>query len=108
MSTRNLTFPKGCASKLIPKFVGPYRVLSALPGTSNYKLELPAELAKWHVHNCFHVNLLKPHVASDNALFPNRTYPDPYDFGTPDNTEWHVKEIMAHCWKGHKIEFLVK
>jgi len=105
---RNLTFPKECARKLIPKFVGLYRVLSALLETSNYELELPTELTKQHVHNHFHVNLLKPHIASNDALFPNRTYPDPYDFCAPDNAEWYVDEIMAHCWKGHKIEFLVK
>jgi hypothetical protein len=97
LSMRNLTFPKRCASKLVPKFVRPYRVLSALPGTSNYKLELPTELTKWHVHNHFHVNLLKPHVASNDALFPNRSYLNPYDFSTPDNAEWYVKEITAHC-----------
>jgi len=97
LSMRNLTFPKECASKLVPKFVGPYRVLSALPGTSNYELELPTELTKQRVHNHFHVNLLKPHVASNDALFPNRTYPNPYDFSAPDNAKWYVKEITAHC-----------
>jgi hypothetical protein len=105
---RNLTFPKECASKLVLKFVEPYKVLSALSGTSNYKLELPTEFTKWCVHNHFHVNLLKPHVASNDALFPNKTYSDPYDFGAPDNAKWYVEEITAHCWKGHKIEFLVK
>jgi hypothetical protein len=52
--------------------------------------------------------LLRPHEANDNALFPNRHYPDAYDFGAPDDTEWFVEEIMAHRWKGHDIEFEVK
>jgi len=45
LSTKNLTMPKGHASKLLPKFVGPYKVLQSYPDTSNYELELPAELA---------------------------------------------------------------
>ena len=108
LSMKNLAFPKGRAGKLISKFVGPYKVLSANPKTSNYDLELPAELAKRRIHNCFHVNLLRPHVPSDDTLFPNRTYPDAYDFGAPDNTKWFVDEILAHRWKGHQVEFLVK
>jgi hypothetical protein len=41
LSTKNLTMPKGRTSKLLPKFVGPYKVLQANPESSNYELELP-------------------------------------------------------------------
>jgi hypothetical protein len=40
LSTKNLTMPKGHASKLLPKFIGPYKVLRANPESSNYELEL--------------------------------------------------------------------
>ena len=69
---------------------------------------ITAELVHRRLCPCFHVGLLRPHHANDDALFPNRHYPDPYDFGAPDDAEWYVKEIMAHRWKGHVIEFEVK
>jgi len=46
LATKNLSLPKGQASKLMPKYVGPYKVLQAYPETSNYMLELPNELVK--------------------------------------------------------------
>jgi len=33
--------PKGRASKLVPKYMGPYKITKAIPSTSNYELELP-------------------------------------------------------------------
>jgi len=44
LSTKNLNLPKGRARKLCPKFVGPYKVITAHPEVSNYTLELPAAL----------------------------------------------------------------
>ena len=108
LSTKNLAMPKGRASKLVPKFVGPYKITKALPSTSNYTLELPEELAKRQVHLKFHVSLLRPHYPNDDVLFPNRMKAEPYDFGTPEDAEWYVNEIVRHCWKGRNIEFLVK
>jgi len=46
LSTKNLSLPKGQASKLMPKYVGPYKVLQAYPETSNYTLELLNELVR--------------------------------------------------------------
>jgi hypothetical protein len=100
--------PKARASKLVPKFIGPYRVLKTYSETSNYDLELPAELARRRLHNKFHVGLLRPHYPNDDSLFPNRKSLDPYDFGTPDAAKWIVEEIMVHRWKGCAIEFKVK
>jgi hypothetical protein len=108
LSTKNLSMPKGRASKLLPKFVGPYKVLRSIPEKSNYELELLYELARRRVHNVFHVSLLRPHYANDDVLFPNRRYPDPYDFGAPDGAEWYVEEITAHRWKGRALELQVK
>ncbi|GJR02054.1 putative reverse transcriptase domain-containing protein [Tanacetum coccineum] len=42
--------------KLIPRYVGPFKVLERI-GTIAYKLELPQELSR--VHNTFHVSNLK-------------------------------------------------
>jgi hypothetical protein len=108
LSTKNLAMPKGRASKLVPKYVGPYKVVKAMPSTSNYVLELPPELVRRRVHPRFHVGLLRPHYPNDDALFPNRKKAEPYDFGAPENAEWYVDEIVGHRWKARSLEFLVK
>jgi len=46
LSTKNIAMPKGRASKLVLKYVGPYKITKAIPSTSNYELELPMELVK--------------------------------------------------------------
>ena len=108
LSTKNITMPKDRASKLVPKYIGLYRVVKAIPEISNYVLELPAELTKRRIHPRFHVSLLRPHYPNDDALFPNRERAEPYNFGTPDDAEWFVDEIVGHRWKGRNVEFLVK
>ncbi|KAF8957871.1 hypothetical protein BDZ97DRAFT_1598194, partial [Flammula alnicola] len=64
--------------------------------TSNYTLDLPPVLQKRRIKNTFHVALLKPYFASSDALFPNRITPEPYDFGSGDDQEWYVNEIIGH------------
>jgi hypothetical protein len=108
LSTKTLALPKGQASKLLPKFIGPYKVLHALLKSSNYELELPEELKCRQIHPRFHVSLLRQHHPNNDALFPNRHTPEVYNFGAPDDTEWYVEEIMAHRWVDHNIQFEVE
>ena len=108
LSTKHVAMPKGRASKLVPKFVGPYKVMKAIPSSSNYVLELPPELAKRRICPKFHVSLLRPHHANDDVLFPNRKKADAYNFGAPEGAKWYVDEIVSHCWFGRNIEFLVR
>jgi len=108
LSTKNLNMPKGRAAKLCPKYIGPYKVEKADPTTSNYTLELPKPLQERRIHPKFHVSLLKPHYPSSDSAFPNRLQPEPYDFGTNDDHEWFVDEIIGHRWKGKKIEYEVR
>jgi hypothetical protein len=44
VSSADLSLPKGCASKLLPKYVSPFKVLDAQQSTSSYKVELPDQL----------------------------------------------------------------
>jgi transposase InsO family protein len=44
LSTDNLNLPKGWTKKLLPKFIGPYKVIAAKPSMSNYTLDLPEDL----------------------------------------------------------------
>jgi hypothetical protein len=108
VSTRNMNLPKGRASKLLPKFIGPYPIVEVNPETSNYRVGLPTELAKRGIHNNFHVNLLRKHHASDDSLFPMRSVAEPYDFGEPSTVEWLVDEIISHHWDGRKLMLQVR
>ena len=43
LSTKNLALSKGQARKLMPRFLGPYKVLKAMNDSSNVTLELPPD-----------------------------------------------------------------
>jgi hypothetical protein len=103
LSSKNLSIPAGWARKLVPKFIGPFRVLKANAGTSTYTLDLSDELKKHKVHLTFHVSLLRPHLASTNSLFPNWEGFDDVALNAPPETEWFVDEITSHFWddSGH-------
>ena len=85
--------PKGRANKLVPKYVGLYKITKAIPLTFNYELELPMELIKRQIHNRFHMSLLRPHNPNDNVLFPSRRKVQPYDFGALDESELLGKHL---------------
>jgi len=108
LSTKNLNLPKGKARKLCPKFVGPWKVTKAWPKTSTYELELSTALRERHIHPKFHVSLLRPYNASNDALFPNQMQPEPYNFGALDNQEWFVDEILGHHWDGRDLNLEVR
>jgi len=108
LSTKNLNLPKERARKLCPKFVGLWKVIKAWPETSMYELELPTALRERRIHPKFHVSLLWPYNASNDTLFPNWIQPEPYDFGTDDNQEWFVDEILGHHWDGRDLELEVR
>ena len=44
LSTENLALPKGRARKLMPKYIGPYKVTKCYPTKSRYNLDLPTKL----------------------------------------------------------------
>ena len=44
LSTQNLNLPKSRARKLMPKFIGPYKVMKSHPEISRDTLDLPPEL----------------------------------------------------------------
>lgn len=109
LSTKNLKIAKSRARKLCPKYIGPYRVLEAYPKTSTYTLQLPTALQTRRINPTFHASLLRPYYPSDDALFPNRAHPEPYDFGAADDQEWFVDDILGHRWTpdGH-LEYEIR
>ncbi len=44
LATANLSLPKGRARKLMPRFIGPYKIVGANTAASAYTLELPLDL----------------------------------------------------------------
>ena len=108
LSTKNLKLPKGRARKLLPKFLGPYKIAKAHPEASAYQLELPDELKARGIFPKFHASLLRPYTPNDDSLFPHRDPKAFYDYGMPDETEWLVDDIISHQWDGPRIFFLVK
>jgi hypothetical protein len=111
LSTANLSLPKGRASKLLPRYVGPYTILEADPSVSRYKLDLPAALTARKIHPVFHVSLLRPYYPNDPELFPRRDSQHEFDFGLPDDREWLVEEVTSHVWEGrgkNTIKFMIK
>jgi hypothetical protein len=94
LSTKNISFPKGLARKLVPKFIGPYKILKDY-GNGSFQLDLPPHLKKRGVHNVFHSSLLRIHVPNDDRLFPGRM--DTQVLTTDDaGEEWTVDKILSH------------
>jgi hypothetical protein len=62
LSTKNLRMRAedlGSAVKLMPKYVGPFKVTDRI-GTQAYRLDLPDT---YTVHNVFHTSLLRPYTS---------------------------------------------
>jgi hypothetical protein len=108
LATENLNLPKGRARKLMPKFIGPYKILKSEATTSNYILELPEELQHRGIHPKFHVSRMRPHVCNDDVLFPHREVKVFYDFRLDQADEWLVDSISGHQWDSSHIEFEVR
>ena len=108
LSTKNLSIPKGRARKLVPKYIGPFKVLDAYPETSTYKLKLSNDLKKRRIHPVYHSSLLRKHEPNDEAIFPRHDAKAFYDLGVDDDQEWLVEEILDHRWCGRRVEFSVR
>ena len=81
-----------------PKYIRLYKVVEVHTAASTVRLELPPELTAWRVHPTFHVSLVRAHVPNNNKRFPCRDTATGYDFGTTDEPEWFINEILAHRW----------
>jgi hypothetical protein len=109
LSTKNLALPRGHAKKLLPKYIGPYKIVQAHNNTYTVKLELPVELESRQISPTFHSSLIRPHIGNNDELFPKRDMKSHYVFGEVDNQEWFVDKIIVHQWVDDKIlEFQVR
>ena len=58
LSSQNLTLPKGRVRKLVPKYIGPYKVVKAHNEASKVTLELPPALVARRTSPTFHMGLV--------------------------------------------------
>ena len=107
VSMVDLSLPKGRASKLLPKYVGPFKILDAQPSVLTYKVELPTQLRARNLHDCFHRSKLRPYYANNDALFPHCEVHMFYNFDMPDDQEWLVEEILSHQWDKNRLSFQI-
>ncbi|KAJ9534193.1 hypothetical protein QJQ45_006995 [Haematococcus lacustris] len=67
LSTKNLRMKPGKAKKLLPRFIGPFKVLEHV-GPVAVRLDLPQAMAR--MHPVFHVSLLRPYTSEHPHLPP--------------------------------------
>jgi hypothetical protein len=106
ISTKNISFPKGRARKLIPKYIGPYLIETDF-GNNSYRVKLPSCLLQRGIHPVFHLSLMHVHVPNDNRLFPGRAESQVADFGN-DGSEWAIDQILSHKGKGRSAIFKIR
>jgi hypothetical protein len=87
LSTTNIRLKSPGTQKLLPRFIGPFKVLQRI-NTVAYKLELPSSLK---VHPVFHVSLLKPYHGN-GAVQP----PQPLSFDDEGLPYYEVEEVLQH------------
>lgn len=109
LSTKNLSIPQGLARKLVPKFIGPFKIIKEYPNTSTFKLDLPPSMK---IHPNFHSSLLKPFILNDDNIFPHRSNLWAYTLDLSQDQEWEVDAIISHyrsnkTKKNHNLHFIV-
>lgn len=95
LSTKNLRIPKGRARKLVPKYLGPFRITKELEKGSTYQLDLSPELRVKGINPSFHVSLLRPHFVNDDRRFPGRMLHQLPGFGN-NLRKWDVRRVISH------------
>src|SRR5258708_39079382 len=85
LSTENLSLPKNRTRKLMPKYIGLYKVVDAHPAESRYTLDLPPELKARRIHPTFHVSRLRPFLGNNDKVFPKREVRTYYNFGDAED-----------------------
>jgi hypothetical protein len=98
-STANIKLKFKGSPKLLPRWIGPFKVLEQINPVS-FRLELPSNL---NVHNVFHISLLKPVSPGTSTVAP------PPPTMIDGEMEYEVEQIESHRFVGHgKLQFLVK
>ncbi|KAJ9531013.1 hypothetical protein QJQ45_000980 [Haematococcus lacustris] len=86
LSTKNLRMKPGKAKKLLPRFIGPFKVLEQV-GPVAVRLDLPQAMAR--MHPVFHVSLLRPYTSEHPHLPPPVEWLD-------EAPLYEVEKLLAH------------
>ena len=73
------------SKKLYPKFIGPFQIIKKVNEVA-YKLKLPEHM---HIHDVFHVSLLKKYI-------PGKTPAPPVPIEVDGELEYEVEKILLH------------
>ena len=87
LSTKNIQWKHPGARKLLPLWIGPFKVLQQV-GKVAYKVELPDGMK---MHNVFHVSLLKSFVRGTGKVIP----PPPPEL-IAGNLEYEAERVLDH------------
>jgi hypothetical protein len=99
LSTTNIKPKFKGSAKLLPKWIGPYKVTEVINPVA-YRLDLPDTLK---LHSVFHASLLKPYKQD------GRVQPPPPPEMIEGDFEYEVEAILSHRFlRGNKLEFLVR
>jgi len=101
-----MSFPKGSARKLIPKYMGPYRITENFKNNS-YQIEIPASMKQWGIHNVFHASLMYIHMANDDRLFSSFLDSQIVPVDQDSEPEWAADKITHHIGSGKSAMFQV-
>jgi hypothetical protein len=85
LNTKNITFKTPGTRKLMPRYIGPFRI-EKLVGPVAAKLSLPPEL---RIHPVFHVSLIRPYKSDGRT-------PPPPAFTLDGEDYWTVESIVDH------------
>jgi hypothetical protein len=101
LSTKNIRLLDPGKNKLLPKWLGPFRVIEKV-GPVAYRLDLPPTMK---IHPVFHVSLLKPY-RSDGAVQPPQVVnlPDTVD----DTLVYEVEALLDHRDKRTRSRVLTR
>jgi hypothetical protein len=100
LSTLNIKLKFKGASKLLPKWIGPFKVTEQVNPVA-YKLDLPDTLK---IHNVFHVSLLKAAMFRPGCP----VNPPPPPVMVDGEFEYEVESILSHRFTRNKVQYLVK
>jgi hypothetical protein len=106
VSTKNITFEKGLARKLIPRYLGPYLVVHDFKNQS-FQIAISPNLKQRGVHDVFHASLLRLHVPNDDRLFPGRADSQLAATSDEPEPEWAVERLVSHARAGKDALFEV-